>query len=125
MSIECQKFLDSLGAISAGVKSAEQEMLKEWFPELPPVTTLFAAVGYRIAEDFDKNGEQINRSLFSLIESAMKSDDLVLGTAVATGLLEALVGRVAQEEGLWVRISPLLGPSSLHHAEAWMSPDAN
>ena len=62
---------------------------------------------------------------FSLIESAMKSDDLLLGTAMATGLLEALVGRVAQEEGLWARISPLLGPNSLHHAEAWMSPDAN
>lgn len=125
MNMQCQKFLDELGEISPAVKSVEQEMLKDWLPEFPPVTTLFAAVGYRIAEDFDKNSEQINRSFFFLIEIAMESDDLLLGTAVATGLLEALVGCVAQEKGLWARISPLLGPKSLYHAEAWMSPGAD
>ena len=117
----CEDFVSLLAAASGGVQAAYQEVLDEWQPEAPPVTTLFAALGDRIAEDFGSAGVDANRRLFSLIEQAMESPDQGLVTAVATGLIEALVTRAVQSAGLWNEMAPLLGPRSRHHAEAWLA----
>ena len=116
----CEELAGLLAAASVGVRAACQKVLDEWRPEEPPVTTLFAAIGDRIAEDFESAGIVSNRQVFSLIESAMESGDQLLVTAVATGLIEALVTRAVQSKGLWEQMAPLLGPRSLHHAEAWL-----
>ncbi len=121
MKMRCEDFLGSLAAISVGVRATHQEVLDEWSPEEPPVTTLFAALGDRIAEDFDNADGNTNRQVFSLIEEAMEGGDSGLVTAVATGLIEALVTRTARDEGLWKRMTPFLGTKSLHHAEAWLT----
>ena len=119
--MRCEDFVALLAEVSSGVGAAYQEVLDEWRPEDPPVTTLFAALGDRIAEDFGSCGVDTNRRVFSLIEQAMESSDQTLVTAVATGLIEALVTRAARSEGLWKQMAPLLGPRSLHHAQAWLS----
>ena len=97
-------------------------MTSDWAPDEPPVTILFAAVGCEVAESFDSNDEAVNRSVFSLIEQGMDSADPLLGVAVATGLIEGMATRAAQVDGLWARITPHLGPKSLSHANAWLSP---
>ena len=112
----------SLGALLPETKKIECDMVSEWATEDPPVTILFAAVGYEVAESFDSNDEAVNRSLFSLIEQGMDSVDPMLGVAVATGLIEGMATRAAQVDGLWARITPQLGPKSLNHANAWLSP---
>ncbi|OAI23998.1 hypothetical protein A1351_18505 [Methylosinus sp. R-45379] len=116
-----EELLGALVAASGGVQAAYEEILDAWGSEEPPVTTLLAALGYRIAEDFDSTDVDANRRLFSLIEQAMESGDNGLRTVVATGLIEALAVRAVQTEGLWKRMAPLLGPRSLYHAEAWLS----
>jgi hypothetical protein len=122
MNKHCQNFIRSLDAAFPSTKKIESDMASEWAPEEPPVTTLFAAVGYEIAESFDSNDEAVNRSLFALIEKSMDSADPMLGVAVATGLIEGMATRAAQVDGLWARITPQLGPKSLSHANAWLSP---
>lgn len=117
----CEDFVSSLVIAFDGAQAAYQEVLGEWQPEEPPVTTLFAALGDRIAEDLVCAGVDVNRRTFSLIEQAMESSDQELVTAVATGLIEALVNRAVRSNGLWTRMAPLLGPRSLHHAEAWLA----
>lgn len=117
----CEDFIGLLTATSGGVQAAYQEVLDEWQPDEPPITTLFAALGNRIAEDFASTDVDTNRRTFSLIEQAMESGDKGLVTAVATGLIEALVTRAAQSEGLWEKMALLLGPRSRNHAEVWLS----
>ncbi len=117
----CEDFVGLLATASGGVQTAYQKVIAEWQPEEPPVTTLFAALGERIAEDFSSAGVDTNRRMFSLIEQAMGSSDQRLVTAVATGLIEALVTRAVRSEGLWDKIGPLLGPRSRHHAAAWLA----
>lgn len=121
MDVRCQEFIDSLIALSHGLRAAWRETVEYWKPDEPPITTLFAAFGHRIAEDFDNVGADANRRVFLLIEKAMGSGHTELVTAVATGLIEALVAQAAQREGLWQRMSPSLGPLSLHHANAWLA----
>lgn len=117
----CEEFVFLLIAASNAAKSAHNEVVDEWRPERPPVTTLFASLGDRIAGDFVNAGGDVNRRVFSLIEQAMDSDDQKLVTAVATGLIEALVNRASRSEGLWIEMASLMGPRSRHHAEAWLA----
>ena len=115
-------FLGSLIDASSGIRAAYQEVQDEWLPEEPPITRLYAALGYRIAEEFPSADVATNRHIFSLIEEAMEKGDRNLMVAVATGLIEALATRSSQIENLWQQIEPHLGPRSLHHAEAWLAP---
>lgn len=117
----CRNFVELLAAASGGARAAYHEVLDEWRPDEPPTTILFSALGNQIAEEFNCADTETNNRVFSLIEQAMQSNDQRLTTAVATGLIEALVNRAVQSAGLWNEMAPLLGPKSLHHAEAWLS----
>lgn len=120
--VSYEDFVDCLTAASGELEAAYQEVLKAWSPEEPPSTTLFAAFGDRIAQVFGRVGEDSNRLVFSLIEQAMASGDQRLVTAVATGLIEALVNRaIGESDARWRQIESYLGPRSLDHANAWLS----
>jgi hypothetical protein len=119
-TIFCE-FIDALVEQSPTLRSAYQETVDYWQPDEPPVTTLFAALGTRIAKAFDNIGPEINRKTFRLIEAAMTSGDDRLVTAMATGLIEGMIGATERQEGLWPRIAPMLGERSRRHAEAWLS----
>lgn len=121
MEKSCREFVDTLIEQAASLQIAYRETVEYWEPDEPPVTTLFAALGGQIAEDFDRTGTEVNQSIFRLIEAAMVSDDRSLVTAVATGLIEAIVGRAWRQEDLWLRILPMLGDLTRQHAEAWVA----
>ncbi|MBQ0746322.1 MAG: hypothetical protein KBT82_06635 [Marinobacter sp.] len=121
MKDSCREFIDALIQISTEMQAAYQETSDYWSPDEPPVTTLFAALGDRIAENFQKEKADINHRIFQLIEAAMTSDDDNLVTAVATGLIEALIARVSQEEPMRRRILSVLGEQSRKHAEIWLA----
>ncbi len=121
MQVSCQEFVSQIVRLSEGMKTSLHETLEYFAPNEPPVTALFEALGDRIAEDFDSASLDVNQQVFHLIEEAMGSGDSHLVTAVATGLIEAIVTRTARSEGLWLRIFPMLGERSLHHAKAWMA----
>ena len=76
-------------------------------------------IGLQIAGDIDNQEQEVKSQIFQLIERAMESDDQVLATAVATGLIEALVARTEQNQDLWGELSLMLGKRSFRHAKAW------
>ena len=119
--MRCEEFLSLMASASSGIQLAYRQVLADWRPEDPPVTTLYAALGEQIAEHFDGVDIDTNRKIFVLIEEAMENGDQELVTAVATGLIEALVTRAVRSESLWKRIALLIGPRTLHHAEAWLA----
>lgn len=121
MEPSCKNFVNLLTQLSPGLEATQRETLSDWLPDDPPITTMFAALGDRIADDFDRVSQQVNQQIFNLLETAMESGDIALVTAVATGLIEALVSRAAQVEGLWLRMRPFLGFRSLLHAQAWLA----
>lgn len=122
MEKSCHKFINTLIERTASLQATYRETIDYWEPDEPPVTTMFAALGSRIADDFDSIETDINWITFRLIEEAMAGDDNNLKTAVATGLLEAIIATAWRHEGLWSRISPMLGDMSRKHADAWLAP---
>ena len=117
----CQEFIDKLISCSIALQAKHKEILREWTPDAPPITTLFAALGAQIARDFCNGNRQNIRRISLLIEQAMESDDAQLVTAVATGLIEALVTKANKADGCWQDLVSQLGPRSRHHAQSWLS----
>jgi hypothetical protein len=62
-------------------------------------------------------------SIFHLIENGMESSDEELGTAVATGLIEGMVGYACgsgSSEGRWDEVRSRLRRLSRSHADEWV-----
>lgn len=104
----------SLGAVYQGT-------IDYWAPDEPPVIIAFSDLGHRLVDDFNSVDVTVNEAVFRAIESALDSDDLELSTAVATGILEAIIGR-AIRIGVWETVQPMLGRKSTLHAAAWTAP---
>ena len=119
MEASCRSFIVGLVGQSPGLEAAYRETIEYWSPDEPPVTTLFAALGNQIAEDLDKVSVIDQTRTFQLIETAMVTGDEKLVTAVATGLIEAILGKVSQQEHACQRVMRMFGSLSRKHAEAW------
>ncbi|HEV2695902.1 MAG TPA: hypothetical protein VG347_23635 [Verrucomicrobiae bacterium] len=95
--------------------------LQDWGNETPPVTIIFAEVGEAIVENFATIHGEARKKIFILIENGMTSSNLGVKTAVATGLVEAMVAGADKKPDLWVEFKKLFGAASLKHAEAWLT----
>lgn len=115
-----QDFVDTLVHQTLGLRAAYKEVHEYWCPDNPPVIALFEALGDRIADDFETTNSDVNSRIFALIESAMASGDQRLTTAVATGLIEAMISRLSAKEGTLRQLTQELGVLSRKHAEAWL-----
>lgn len=120
MDTVSKDFVNALIHLTSGLQTAHDETLEYWHPDEPPVTTLFAALGDRIADEFKIMDQDMNSRIFALIESAMASGDQELVTAVATGLIEAMISRVAANEESLQQLTQALGLLSRKHAKVWL-----
>ena len=114
--------LDYLRSLVAGVPALESELnrcLQNWGRETPPATIVFAEVGDAIAANLAALPNAARRKIFAAIEGGMVSQDTVLSTAMATGLVEALVASADQKPDLWKKFESLLGAASMKYAVAW------
>jgi hypothetical protein len=115
-------FVELLASMSPDLEAARIETIDWWQPDEPPSTAMLAALGHRIAEKLGCLDLDTTQRIFSLVEDGVASGSDSLATAVASGFLEALAGDAVRQPGLWDRVSPLLGPRSLQHAQSWIAP---
>ena len=120
MNSICTDFLDQLSNIWPAVNEARDETTAYWHPDEPPLTTAFSEVGRKIMLEFTNLNRELRSSIFALIEEGMASADDELGIAVATGLIEGLIGTAARADVSLEDLLFELGPLSKVHAEAWI-----
>jgi hypothetical protein len=102
-----------------GVSWLEEQRLRtvsEWHPDLPPPTVLLGALGQAIAEEFDEIPPDLRRRVFDEIELGACDPRIDLSTAVATGLIEAMIFRAMKRPELFNRVMATFGPTSRQHA---------
>lgn len=106
--------------LSDSSKAAVNKFLDYWEgEEEPPFTSLFSNIGTAIVHDFSTFDDAVRSEIFAHIELGMNSNDEYLATAVATGLVEALVNASDDNPELWNKIESCLGSESRSHALAW------
>ena len=119
MNVESRSFLDALLQQSTGLSAQYSADVEYWAPEEPPFIVLLGALGRQIVEEFEQAGADANKRIFALIEEAV-ADNGDLGTAVTTGLIEAIVNK-AERMDLWLPISNCFGKLSLNYIDAWFA----
>ncbi|RYF31150.1 MAG: hypothetical protein EOO23_03415 [Comamonadaceae bacterium] len=121
MEADSNQFIEKLMQTSQFLKNIGKTTKEYWEPDLPPVTILFAAFGNELVRRFDVMETESKDIAFRLIEEGMNSQNIVLKTAVATGMIEALVSKACEDAELWSRIEGQLGSLSKKHAKEWLN----
>lgn len=115
-----EKYIHKFENLSPSSKVTIEKFQVYWKGEDDlPFTSLFSNIGTAIACDIPIFDEATCSEIFSHIELGMNSDDEYLATAVATGLVEALVNASDDNSVLWHKIESHLGFESKKHALAW------
>lgn len=120
MSVLVDSFILEITACLSGLSTAHQAIIDYWAPDNPPVTVALGELGSRIVDDFNSVDRATNEAIFKKIEEALAQGDI--STAVATGMIEGIVGRAAHVN-IWDKVQPLFGKLSASHAAAWAHSD--
>jgi hypothetical protein len=120
MSVLVDSFVHEITACSPGLSAAHQATIDYWAPDNPPAIIALSELGHRIVDDFNSVDRATNEAIFKMIEEALAKGDAELSRAVATGIIEGIVGR-AMRIGIWGEVQPLFGKLSASHATAWAS----
>jgi DNA-binding ferritin-like protein (Dps family) len=108
-------FINSLSLYFPQAKTLYDDHLDDCEGEGILWTFLFSNIGKEIGwkyphiNNFDKLG------IINLIEEAVVSDDKNLGTAVCTGLLEAMTDSLMKDRNVWEHAQKELGTKSLEY----------
>ena len=122
MNEQAVSFIQEVTALSPGLSAEHQETINYWAPDSPPLIVALGSLGRRVVADFNSVDLSMNQAVFNAIEHALAKGDWELSTAVATGMIEAIVGHALDFE-IWDEILPLFGKLSASHAIAWASPN--
>lgn len=120
MSKSVADFIHKVTSASPSLGALYQETVDYWAPDGPPAIVVLGDLGRRMVDDMDSSDGAVNAYLFDAIEEALQQGDMELKTAVATGMIEAMVGR-SWRNGVWEDVLALFGELSAIHARAWAS----
>jgi len=115
-----KEYLSPFFVLSDEIQMLLNEFYDEWEgDDNPPYIYLYSNIGRIIANNIFLFDDKKQIEIFSHIESGINSKDEYLATAVATGLIEALVSESDNNTELWHIIENHLGIESKKHALAW------
>jgi len=115
-----KEYLSPFFVLSDEIQILLNEFYDEWEgDDNPPYIYLYSNIGRIIANNIFLFDDKKQIEIFSHIESGINSKDEYLATAVATGLIEALVSESDNNTELWHIIENHLGIESKKHALAW------
>lgn len=105
---------------SRHIEESHSQLVSSWLPDDPPVTIVFANIGRCLIHLYSNASAATPfRDLFGVIEELMIDGDESVQSAVATGLLEALLNEAAIR-GTTDLVS-LFGPNTRAYCQAWDS----
>jgi hypothetical protein len=116
-------FLKEFMNLSKGIDNAIKKTFEFWAPETPPINCMFGDIGAAFFEEVMSLDTHTIVRFLELVEKGMLSDDEEYSTAIATGLIEAIVNRSCLNIEPWQYIEPFMGKESLKYAEAWRNHD--
>ena len=80
---------------------------------------LFSALGRMTIRAYFSSYREAAISVLTKIEEGMCFGDIQVGTAIATGFIEAMISETDKHTGTWQEIETLLGNESRAYATAW------
>ncbi len=95
-----------------------EETYPDWKEDLIFVSVL-GFIGIYIFDNYELISKDRLSKLFTLIEESVHHEDEYIGTAVATGLLEAMVNKGDKNSEKWRGVWQHFGKESKEYIKAW------
>ena len=111
-------FTEGLGTLLPLFQPAMRDAEEFWSPDKPPAVVLLGSLGGAFAAGFQTLNARDRKAVAEWLEDGMKGGADYLGTAVATGFIEALIHK-AEADGIWPEVEAVLGPLSHDFAAAY------
>lgn len=105
------RFTEKLGMLLPLFQPAMRDAEEFWSPDKPPAVVLLGSLGSAFTAGFQTLSTQDRKAVAEWLEDGMKGGTDYLGTAVATGFIEALIHK-AEASGIWPEVEAALGPLS-------------
>lgn len=109
--------------ISEGIDQAIGEEFEFCYPDPPTINCMFGDIGSAFFKEVGRLDTDRIRRFLGLVEEGMLSDNEEVSTAMATGLIEAMVNHSFHNMESWRVIEAFLGQESREYAEAWRNYD--
>lgn len=116
----CTRFINELVDCHSMFNDVVRTVNEDWYPDAPPVTILFAALGRGLGEMISVPSEAQLQEIFSLVETGFVSGSPELKAAIGTGFLEAFSSCVNGRNSFDKRLFSILGSESARHVKAWL-----
>lgn len=121
-SNECEtlalNFAERLGALLSLFQPVMHAAEEFWSPGKPPAVVLLGNLGGAFAAGFQTLSARDRQTVAEQIEGGMTGGADHLGTAVATGFIEALIHN-AEADDIWLEVEATLGPLSRNFSNAY------
>lgn len=102
------------------MKSAKDSAKELWGGEDVPFLFLCGEIGRTFINSFDLLSANEKTYIFTAIETGIRSEDEELSTAIATGLLEAMLINAEKNPLILSRVDALLGKESKRYLDGWI-----
>ncbi len=111
-------FTEELGMLLPLFQPVMRDAEQFWSLDKPPAVVLLGSLGSAFAAGFQMLSARDKEAVAERLEDGMTGGADYLGTAVATGFMEALIHK-AEANGIWPEVEVVLGPLSHDFAAAY------
>lgn len=113
------EYLKRFGEIHHSISKAIRNEFADWEPEPPPNTVVMSAIGHTIATHAKEMSSSELEAIFREVERQLIEGSESIRSAVATGLLEALLHVESDKQFDFKVVVSYLGPRSVEYCREW------
>jgi hypothetical protein len=104
---------------AAPIQARYEVLIKDWSPDMPPITLIFSAIGREFSSVNGQLSNAEHSSFWNAVEDLMVNGDEDVKNGVATGLIEAVLSEVTLGRLAARRFVDHLGPATKAYCRSW------
>lgn len=101
------------------LRLSHEQLIEEWSPDTPPLTIVFSSLGRSLSRHSSTLSKKVLRDICKTMEELLNRGDDSVKNAVATGMLEAMLGESSAGRCDMLTFLPFLGNQTKSFCRSW------
>ena len=118
-TFDTEAAVNALINTSGFLRVAHEQLIEEWSPDAPPLTIVFSSLGRSLCCHSSTSSDKALMEICTVIEELMNRGDDTVKDAVATGMLEGMLGESSAGMCDMLTLAPFLGAQTKAYCRSW------